>query len=199
VVDLPRVKPSVLIPIVLIVVGLFVFWAWYRRTIASLAPDTESRALPGARLTAERLRQLSSPPWRIVYEIGGKLGPIDHVVIGPNGVIAIETIMMDRPAYSATPQDDPQQIANAAIARGGVDDLTRRCGVPCNIHAKVFWGLPQPDQPTGIDVVTGQVSVEGQRLQEWIISRPPGSLTAAQVDQLWQTILLGIGRPDPLG
>jgi Nuclease-related domain len=192
------VKLSILVPIVLIIVGLFVFWRWYRRTMSNLAPDSETRALPGARLTAERLRQLSSPPWRIVYEAGGKLGEIDHVVIGPTGVIAIETSMMDRPEQTVETLAEAQQIANAAIARGAVDDLTRQVGVACNLHAKVYWGTPQPDQPAGLDIVTGQVSVEGQRLEQWIVARPPGPLTPAQVDQVWQTILVGIGRPDPL-
>jgi Nuclease-related domain len=192
------VKLSILVPIVLIVIGLFVFWRWYRHTIANLAPDAEARVLPGARLTAERLRQLSSPPWRIVYEAGGKLGAIDHVVIGPTGVIAIETSMMDRPTHTDRTFTEPQQIANAAIARGPVDDLTRPIGVSCNLHVKVYWGVPQPDQPAGIDIVTGQVRVEGQRLEQWIVARPPGPLAPAQIDQVWQTILVGIGRPDPL-
>jgi hypothetical protein len=132
-----------------------------------------------------------------VYEVGGKLGGVDHVVIGPTGVIAIETIVVDRPDHVGPPSTDGQQVAGAAIARGAVDDLTRQVGVPCNILAKVFWGSPRPDRPSGIETVTGQVSVEGQRLVEWIVARPPGPLTPAQVDQVWQTVLVGIGRPDP--
>lgn len=192
------VKPGIIIPVVLILVGLVVFWRWYRWKLADLAPDAEARPLPGARLTADRLRALASPPWRVVYEAGGKLGDIDHVVIGPTGVIAIETMMFDRPDYSDTPSVDPQLVASAAIARGTVDDVTRPFGVPCTLHAKVFWGVPQPDRPAAIAVTSGQVAVEGQRLPDWVVAQPPGSVSPAQVDQLWQALLTSIGRPDPL-
>ena len=154
--------------------------------------------MPGARLSADRLQHLTSPPWRVVYEVGGKLGDIDQVVIGPTGVIAIETVVGDRPQHSGGPSTDPQRVANAALARVAVDELTQRVGVRCQLHAKVFWGVPQPTQPAGIEVATGQVNVEGQRLEEWLISQPPGPLSASQVDQVWQTIVVGIGRPDPL-
>jgi hypothetical protein len=193
------VKISAIIPLVLSVAALVGFYIWYRNKIATLKPDTNARPLPGARLTAERLRELSSPPWRVVYEIGaGHLGNVDHVVIGPTGVIAIETIMIDRPTEFGSDISDAQRIATAAIERGDVDDLTRQVGVPCSVLAKVYWGTPQPDQPPGVQVATGQIAVEGQRLADWLVALPPGPLATAQVDHVWQTLLTGIGRPDPL-
>lgn len=193
------VNISVIIPLVISVAALVGFYLWYRRKIADLKPETESRPLMGSRLTAERLRQLSSPPWRVVYEIGsGHFANIDHVVIGPTGVIAIETIMVDRPTSFGTEISDAQRIATAAIERGDIDDLTRRVGATCNVVAKVYWGAPQPDQPAGVEVATGLIAVEGQRLAEWLVALPPGPLAAPQVDQVWQTLLTGIGRPDPL-
>ncbi len=164
-----------------------------------MKPDADSRSLPGARLTAERLRLLASPPWRVVYEIGDRhLGAVDHVVVGPTGVIAIETLMLDRPDI-AEGGSEPQLIATAAIERGDVDDLTRTVGVPCNMLAKVYWGTAQPDRPAAIEVTTGLVAVDGHRLVDWLIGLPPGPFSPAQVDQVWQVVTTGVGRPDPLG
>jgi hypothetical protein len=192
------VKLSVLIPLVVTTLALILFYAWYRRKIADLKPESDSRSLPGARLTAERLRVLASPPWRVVFEIGERhLGAVDHVVVGPAGVIAIETLMLDRPAI-AEGGGDAQLTATAAIERGDVDDITRTVGVPCNMLAKVYWGSAQPDLPAAIEVTTGQVAVDGHRLIDWLIGLPPGPLSAAQTDQVWQAITTGIGRPDPL-
>jgi len=197
------VEYSFLIPII-VIAGLMVFtWRWYRSKLAGLAPDAEGRALPGGRVTAERLRRLKNPPWRVVYEIDSKLGQIDHVVIGPNGVVAIETIMIDRPHLDpdAGAQVDAaaaQRMADAAILRGPLDDLTRVVGVPCDLYAKVYWGNAQPDRPAAVATAHGMVAVDGHRLEEWLIGRPPGTLTSAQVDQVWQTVTTGIGRPDPL-
>ncbi len=166
--------------------------------MSELAAGTEARPLQGSRLTAERLRTLANPPWRVVHYIGDHLGGIDHVVVGPVGVIAIRTILSTRPDFGGEDPTDAAHIANAAISRGPVDDITRPLGVPCNLEAKVFWGTPMPDQPAGVPVTHGQVAVEGQRLEQWLIALPPGTLGAAQVDQLWQAIVMAIGRPDPL-
>lgn len=187
-----------IVPVFVILVGMMLFWMWYRRTMSDLSNDGSTRSIPGSRLTAERLRNLSNPPWRVVFEIESKLGAIDHVVVGPNGAVAIETLMMDRPAIDPTAADDPQRIASAAIARGDVDELTSVAGIPCNLHAKVYWGQPQDDLPAAIQVTHGQVAVVGQRLEEWLMSRPPGEFTPGQVDLAWQHVITGIGRPDPL-
>lgn len=192
-------KLSVLIPLFVLALALVFFYLWYRRKLADMKPDANSRSLPGARLTAERLRLLASPPWRVVYEIGdGHLGPVDHVVVGPTGVIAIETLMLDRPDI-VEGGTEPQRIATAAIDRGDVDDLTRTVGVPCNILAKVYWGTAQPDLPAGIEVAAGLLAVDGHRLVDWLIGLPPGPLSPAQVDQAWHVVTTGVGRPDPLG
>ncbi|MGB3733359.1 MAG: nuclease-related domain-containing protein [Ilumatobacter sp.] len=192
-------QPTVLIPFVLSVAVLVGFAVWYRQKIKDLRLDSEDRPIPGARLTAERLRKLSSPPWRVVFEIGEKhLGTIDHIVVGPVGVLAIETIALDRPTGD-TVVAEAQLVANAAIARGGVDDLAARVGGRCKTLVRVYWGTPQPDLPAGIELVPGLIAVDGQRLNDWLVALPPGPLEASQVDQIWQAASTGIGRPDPLG
>ncbi len=192
-------KLTVLIPFVLSVAALAGFYLWYRSKINDLTTGEAGRPMPGARLTAERLRALASPPWRVVFEVGERhLGPIDHVVIGPYGALALETLAIDRP-IGAHPIGDAQLIANSAIARGEVDEIASRVGSECKTLVRVYWGAPQPDLPAGIEVVPGLVAVEGQRLNEWLVALPPGRLQAAQVDQVWQSLVTGIGRPDPLG
>ena len=191
-------KVGVLLPLVAATVALVLFFLWYRRKLADLKPETEQRSLPGARLTAERLRRLASPPWRVVYEIGERhLGAVDHVVIGPTGVIAIETLMMNRPDV-AEGADGAQLVATPPIERGDVDDLTRAIGVPCNLLAKVYWGTAQPDLPAAIEVTTGLVAVDGHRLVDWLVGLPPGPLSPTRVDQVWYVVTTGVGRPDPL-
>jgi len=190
---------SILIPLIAMTAALVLFYVWYQRKLADMKPDADSRSLPGARLTAERLRLLASPPWRVVYEINDRhLGAVDHVVIGPTGAIAIETLMLDRPTV-VKDHGDAQLIATAAIERGDVDDLTRTVGVPCSVLAKVYWGAPQPDLPAALEVTTGLVAVDGHRLVDWLIGLPPGPLSPAQVDQVWNVVTTGIDRPDPLG
>lgn len=192
-------QPSVLIPFALSLAALIGFYVWYRRKIKDLEVDTSGRPVGVSRLTAERLRHLASPPWRVVFEVGEQhLGPIDHVVVGPYGVLAIESLGIDRPTADL-PIGHAQLVANAAVSRGDVDELAARVGARCQTLVRVYWGAPQPQLPAGVELAEGVIAVEGQRLNEWLVALPPGPLVPTQVDQVWQAMSTGIGRPDPLG
>jgi len=194
------VSLGIIIPIALLFVLLGGGLTWYKQTMQNMAPGSTPRQVNGARLTSERLRELPTPPWRFVFEISeDKLGGVDHVIIGPSGVIAVSTQMLDRPLLADQPdQPDPQLVANAALMRGSVDELAKRAGLSCNVLAKVYWGTAHPERPAAIQSMHATLIVEGQRLNDWLLTLPPGPLTAAQIDFAWQTILTGIGRPDPL-
>ncbi len=189
---------SIVIPLVVVAVVVVGGFAWYQRKMRELSPESGDRDMSALRLTGERLRTLEPPTWRVVYEIrGDTLGDVDHVVVGPPGVIAIVTLMMDRPV--AETSDEPARIADAAVTRGAVDELAQRVGLDCELLAKVYWGAPQPDLEAAHEITHGAVAVEGQRLDEWLTSLPGHRLTPGQVDLAWQAIVTGIGRPDPLG
>lgn len=192
---------GILLPLIIIPIVLVGGFAYYRRRIAALrigsSTSETNRDLPGGRLTSETLRRLPHPPWRVVFEISPKVfDRVDHVVIGPFGIIALTTVVADRPLEPVG--DDSLAVASAALARSEVDELTRRVGLRCEHSARVFWGTPRPEMPAGRPGRDGTVDVEGQRLDRWLQALPPGPLAASQVDLAWQAVVTGIGRPDPL-
>jgi hypothetical protein len=197
------VSPGIIIPLIVlpfIIVGVFL---WYRRSIADMA-SSEAKPVSGQRLTAEALHRVPSPPWRVVYEIGGALGDVDHVVVGPPGVIAVTTVLADRPEPAALigERGEPMLLSEAAIARGPLDELLRAVDASCKVSARVFWGTPAPGRRAGEDVVHGSVLVEGQRITEWLddaaaSTADAGLLDEVRIDAIWRTIVTGIGRPDP--
>ncbi len=191
------IVPLIVLPI--LVIGAFV---WYRRSIADMRPD-DAKPVSGLRLTAEALHRAPAPPWRIVYEVGGALGDVDHVAIGPSGVTAVTTVVADRP--------DPDQlrsarseailVSEAAIARGPLDELLRAVGESCDRWARIYWGAPDRSRPAGDTVVHGSVLVEGQRTDEWLaamVAEGTAPFDAVRIDAIWRTVVTGIGRPDPL-
>jgi hypothetical protein len=191
------IVPLIVLPIV--IVGVFV---WYRRSMADMTPDAP-KPMSGARLTAQALHRLASPPWRVVYEIGGALGSVDHVIVGPGGVIAITTLVADRPERSELldTRSEAQLVSEAAIARGPIDELLRATGASCDQTARVFWGSPTPLRPAAEALVHASQLIEGQRLDEWladIAAQTTTPLDQARIDAVWRTIVMGIGRPDPL-
>ena len=187
----------VVLPILL--VGAFV---WYRRSITRMRPDV-AKPVSGVRLTAEALHRAPSPPWRVVYEVGGALGDVDHVIVGPPGVTAITTVVADRPdpARLRDASGEAMLVSEAAIVRGPLDELLRAAAASCGRWARVHWGTPDPGRPAADDLVYGSVLVEGQRIDEWLaamVTAADAPLDAARVDEIWRTVVIGIGRPDPL-
>jgi hypothetical protein len=191
--------PAIIIPVIILVVVVPVAFKWARETFKSSSGGLDDGMVqaPGSRLTSAALRELSVPTWRVVYEVAeGKLGEVEHVLIGPPGVFAIQTSMdelTERPAE----EPDAHAIAEAAIARSDLDDALGRCAMASDRLVRVHWGATADGAPAAVDVFPGLTSVGGRSLGEWA-NGLPGALSAAQVDLAWQTVTTAIGRPDPL-
>jgi hypothetical protein len=188
---------GIIIPVVVIAIGVPLALAWANKTFkgGSSAPDSDVVSAPAARLTSNALRTLATPPWRVVYEIGAdKLGDVEHVVIGPPGVFAVQTSMDPLPT-TVEPEPEPHDVAQAAIVRGSLDDALTRCAMSSDRLVRVHWGAGAGG---AVEVLPGLTAVAGGSLSEWIDSLAEQSLSPAQVDLAWQTVLTSIGRPDPL-
>lgn len=195
-------SPGIVIPIVLLPIALFAIWRWYSRTMRSAPADDRPEPLvdvTAVRLTAETLHRLPSPPWRVVHEIGDQLPHIDHVVVGPPGVVAVTTRAGARP--------EPSRLAATAaaeptFARAALDALVAPLGVRTSLLAQVFWAAPDADRPAAETTIDATPYVEGQRLLAWLdgltLDPPDGGLDPTHVDVVWRAVVLGIGRPDPL-
>ena len=194
---------GIIVPLVVLPIALVGAYLWYRRSLADMRP-VEAKPVSGLRLTSEALHRVPSPPWRVVYEIGGALGDVDHIVVGPPGVTAITTLVADRPdaARLREARGEAQLVGDAAITRGPLDELLRPVGSSCGRSARVYWGAPDPRRPAADDLVHASQLVEGQRLAEWLASiervDQTTTLDQAGIDMVWRTITMGIGRPDPL-
>jgi hypothetical protein len=192
--------PGILIPVILIAVVVPVAFSWLKKlkSGASGSPADEHLVLPSARLTSNALRELESPSWRVVYEIGqDKLGDVEHVLIGPVGIFAMRTSMEPLPQGSQE-APDPKDVAAAAIARGDLDDALAGCAMSSDRLIAIHWGAIDGDHGPSIDMFAGLTAVDGRAIGTWFNSLPNNALTGAQVDLAWQTVLTAIGRPNPL-
>ena len=189
---------EIIIPVVVIAVIVPIAFAWAKKTFKEAsASGSDPTGSPGRRLTSEALRSLPTPEWRVVYEIAAdRLGGVEHVVIGPPGVFAVQTSMEPLPA-PAGDAADAQEVAQAAIVRGDLDDALRRCAMSSDRLVRVYWGPVGDGTPGAVDHMAGVTAVHGRALESWAASLPP-ELSAAQVDLAWQTVTTAIGRPDPL-
>lgn len=190
--------PGIIIPLVLVAIIVPVAFTWAKKNLkdGGARSSDEVVVTPSARLTSNALRELPIPPWRVVYEIAEeKLGGLGHVLIGPAGVFAVQTSM--DPLPEPIPDPDAHTVARAAIARGGLDDALRRCGMSSDRLVTVHWGANADGSPIAVETVPGAIAVDGRALTGWAAGLT-GDLSPAQVDLAWQTVTTAIGRPDPL-
>lgn len=190
--------PGIIIPVLILAFVVPVGFTWAKRLKAGAIGGSAGDVLPPAsKLTSKVFRELPTPTWRVVYEIGEtKLGGVEHVLIGPPGVFAVRTSMDPLPA-PATGDPDPHDVAQAAIVRGALDDALARSGMSSDRLVEVHWG-PAIEGPTAVDLLPGVTAVDGRAIESWVASLPH-SLAASQVDLAWQAVTTAIGRPDPLG
>ncbi len=193
------IGPGIIVPIVLLGLVVPVGFIWAKRLKAGdIAGGLENATTSGARLTSGALRGITAPPWRVVYEIADdKLGGVEHVLIGPAGVFAVQT-SMDALPCRRTEEPTAHEIARAAILRGGLDDALRRCGMTSDQLVTIHWGVGGAGVGPSVDVVPGAIAVDGRSITGWTDSLDQQKLSPAQVDIAWQTITTAIGRPDPL-
>lgn len=191
--------PDIIIPVIVVAVLVPGAIVWAKKNFKDrVGADHDDGAVPPSdRLTSNALRELSTPPWRVVYEVApGRLGGIGHVLIGPAGVFALRTTMDPLPQTPAV-DADASAIAQAAIARGGLDDALRRCAMSSDRLVVVHWGVNDTAE-IKVDLMPGVIAVDGRSLATWAATAGPDTLSPAQVDLAWQTVVTSIGRPDPL-
>jgi hypothetical protein len=195
--------PGIIIPVVVLSIVLPAVTTLARRRFkhvtAGLGTDLGSATDPSVRLTSDALRALATPPWRVVHEIApARLGGIDHVVIGPPGVLALTTTIDPLPPQSTIEAADPSAVAKAAILRGELDDALRRCAMTSDRLVVVHWAGPTSSDRDSVEPLPGVVAVRGRSLRAWLDGLDGARLSPAQVDLAWQTVVTAIGRPDPL-
>ncbi len=190
---------DIIIPVVLVTVLVPVAIMWAKKNFKNSVGVDRGDAFvpPSDRLTSNALRELESPPWRVVYEVAhDKLGGVGHVLIGPSGIYALRTTMDPLP-HTPTTDADASAIAQAAIARGGVDDALRRCAMSSDRLVVVHWGVNDTAE-IKVDLMPGATAVDGRSLTTWAATAGPDTMTPSQVDLAWQAVVTSIGRPDPL-
>lgn len=191
--------PEIIIPIAILAVVVPIGFSWAKKNFKD-NPSTgvdDGFVAPSDRLTSNALRDLESPPWRVVYEVAhDRLSGVGHVLIGPAGVFALRTTM---DTFPTPPEGEPdaRAVAEAAITRGGVDDALRRCAMSTDQLVWVHWGVNETSD-IAIELMPGVTAVDGRELATWAGGRDGSALSASQVDLAWQTVVTAIGRPDPL-
>ena len=151
----------------------------------------------GEQWTAHELRRLRRDGWRLVNHVTLRTPDIDHVLIGPGGVFAIET------KWSANEwkPDDRRIVAAANTARDNARLLTlwrelKSLGIG-QVRAAVFlWGEGSENLAEPFEI-GGTTVVPGPRARLWQDSLGHDQLSPEQVESVWRALDVHCRKRDP--
>ena len=142
----------------------------------------------GEQWTAQELRRLRRKGWQVVNHVTLTAPDIDHVLVGPGGMFAIET------KWSATPWTvDDARIRSAAES---ACRNARRLGLWQNlkpaqvgqVRPVVFlWGAGAGELPESFEVA-GATIVPGHAAEAWRQQLGAGQLAPEQIQAAWSAL-----------
>lgn len=136
----------------------------------------------GEELTGEQLAKLGDR-CRVVHALPLKYGDVDHVVVTPAGVVAIESKFTSNPWTTRDVKAGGRLTLAAAQARASASETRLRLRAyakPLPVEPLVvLWG--RTDLETELDV-GGTAVVHGSRLTDWLGHRDEPGLSRAEID-----------------
>ena len=166
-----RDRTGIIIPIVAIVVDRRGRLIVFKRYLNSIKPDTESSS--AVRSTPHRGRAPPAPQlhrggsctrWRMTRSRGSTT-----CSSGRPGSWRSRHRCRRMPPPS-TERPSAETIARGAIARGGLDDVLRRCAMESTGHVTVHWGRADDADAVVVEIAHGSIAVSGHRIDDWFES-----------------------------
>jgi hypothetical protein len=149
------------------------------RASSPVAPTTSGTllSLDGEAMTADELDALEPLGWRSLHHLPLAHGHIDHIVVGPGGVYAVETAMSTS-LWTLNVPDARLREAAAQTKRSAAKtrSILRAQGIVVDARPMlVLWG----DAVGQADLVEGVAVVRGPDLRPWFEERAVGTFTDA--------------------
>ena len=152
----------------------------------------------GEQWTAGELRRLRRRGWRLINQVHFRPWDIDHVLLGPGGVVVVETkFSADGWARSRYTE---WVIADARErVRGNAEDLRLNLGksvLPASlvVAVVVLWG--RSDIATIDHFDNGVYILSGHRLREWLVRLPDTGLDERIAGDLYDKLARQVEKRD---
>jgi Nuclease-related domain len=150
--------------------------------------------------TAQELRPLTEHGWKLINHFSLGKVDLDHVLVGPGGVIAFETKWSSEP-WSLRSQRVAQALAqlDGTARQLRLWEPCRRAQVGSIQQVLVLWGTPKNGQPLSVGVTRPSdepLIIAGSELQAWAMRLGRDKLTPEQVERLWSEIAKQAERRD---
>ena len=153
----------------LLLVMLLLVWLIVR----SYSDDSRAERLSAyaGAWTATELDALAADGWRVIDRVAADGRVVDHVAVGPAGVLTVRTAAATKP-WNLTPERiqgaDRDPIAEMQRINDAVKQLLVEQGMEVPVvPTLLLWGHGAPTQPEGQEVVDGVAVLIGKQAEIW--------------------------------
>jgi hypothetical protein len=163
-----------------------VIWSWTLQVTGTAPLIMGEQA---EQWTAQELRRHRRDGWRVVNHFRRESDDVDHILIGPGGVYAVET------KWSAEWDSDygrrrVQSAVRQSAGRAKTMSLWGRKHGFAVQPVVVLWGgeARRGREPQEIRVLNGVPVLFGPAVEEWVRSLPAGVMDPASVENAWLAV-----------
>jgi hypothetical protein len=142
----------------------------------------------GEEWTEEVLRKLA-PPWRVRSNVSFGAFDVDHVAVGPTGVLAVESKWTSGEWDIAASRLDPYLKSKISQARERAKAVATVVGPDVVVHpVLVCWGPRVRRVDRGGSWIDGVFVAVGGQSKEWLTRLTPQLLDEAAIERAWGAV-----------
>lgn len=145
--------------------------------------DRRIRGIVGEKDVGQLLDDMRSDGWRMLHDVGTGRGNIDHVAVGPGGVLTIET--KSRRGRVRVANIDPGWLKQAYAQKKFVERLLDLSRVDCLLVFSAAYLDLAVTSRCGVTVLPA-------RMLQGHLRRRPIALGAEQIDQIYDKLVLAL-------
>jgi hypothetical protein len=140
----------------------------------------------GEELVGEILERLQADGWHVTHDVSLGRGNIDHVLVGPAGIFAIET--KSHRGRISIDHLDQRMLAQAYAEKKLLERITGLKVQPLLVFSDAWLVGRVPAQRRGVTVLPA-------RMLAWFLSRRRPTLSIEQARELHERLALALGQP----
>lgn len=174
---------------------VYVAWLLWHQVVVESGSSTRDMGAQAEQWTSNDLRALRRKGWRVVNHLVLRHWDIDHVAVGPGGLLVVqtkwvsdETGLRDLASWAKRIRADAQDVVLL---------LKPRLGKPPVHVLLVVWGpAARRDEPFPAEPVAGALVLPGRRLRPFLESIGGAAVPPEAVESAWKVLQGHVERRD---
>jgi len=151
---------------------------------------TWSRGAEGEEVVGAVLEGLAEQGWRVIHDVSFGRGNIDHVVVGPGGILTVET--KSHPGKIFLDHLDPKMVGQAYAEKKKLEEITLMKVDSLLVFSRAYIVGPVPARRRGVVILPA-------RMLAGHLERRPALISVERAEVIYRRLCLAVGQAAEAG